>query len=55
MSHKDEGKKEVAQKLIKLLNDKTQPFQQTPDKQLEIVCIVTIVFERDVIFGLINS
>lgn len=55
MSHKDESKKKVVQKVIKLLNDKTQPFQQTPDKQLEIVVIVTIVFERDGIFGMINS
>jgi len=29
------------------------PFQQTPHMQLEIV--VTVVFERDVIFELINS
>lgn len=55
VSHKDEGKKEVVQKVIKLLNDKIQPFQQTPDKQLEIVFIVTIGFERDMLFGLINS
>lgn len=55
VSHKDESKKKVVQKVIKLLNDKTQPFQQTPDKQLEIVVIVTIVFERDGIFGMINS
>lgn len=55
MSHKGEGKKEVVQKVSKLLNDKIEPFQQAPDKQLEIVFIVTIVFETDVIFGLINS
>lgn len=49
------GGREVVQKVSKLLYDKIEPFQQAPDKQLEIVFIVTIVFERDVIFGLINS
>lgn len=49
------GETEVVQKVSKLLNDKIEPFQQAPDKQLEIVFIVTIVFKRDVIFGLINS
>lgn len=28
VSHKDEGKKDVVQKVIKLLNDKIQPFSK---------------------------
>lgn len=55
VSHRDEGKKQVVQKVINLINDKMQPFQQTPDKQLEIVFIVTIAFERDMISELISS
>lgn len=55
VSHKGEGEREVVQKVCKLLKDNTEPFQQAPDKQLEIVFVVTIVFERDTIFGLINS
>lgn len=55
VSHKGEGEREGVQKVSKLLNDNTEPFQQAPDKQLEIVFIVTIVIERDMIFGLKNS
>lgn len=55
VSHRDEGKKQVVHKVINLINDKMQPFQQTPDKQLEIVFIVTIAFERDMISELISS
>ena len=40
VSHKEEGKKGSAQRVIRLLNDKTQPFRQTPDKRLKIVTVV---------------
>lgn len=40
VSHKEEGKKGSVQKVIRLFNDKTQPFQQTLDKRLKIVTVV---------------